>query len=108
MQLGVGLSNFPQKNVTNVYGSMLLPLQGCHFSRKNMLRNTWMTPLIAMYAHLWRVDRLVEQTHYEAAKLVDDELTGTDAVDVGGLEFTVAQPLGVLHVYVRPRVVGAW
>ena len=29
--VGVGVSNFPEKNITKVYGSLLLALGGCPF-----------------------------------------------------------------------------
>ena len=57
--------------------------------------------------HLRHVDSLVKQADDETTELVDDKLTRTDAVDVGGLQLATAQPLRILHVYVGLRIVSS-
>ena len=48
---------------------------------------------------------MVQEPDEEDAEAVDDEVTGPQAVDVGGDQVSLAHPLGILHVDVCLAVV---
>ena len=48
---------------------------------------------------------MVQEPDEEDAEAIDDKVTGPQAVDVGGDQVSLADPLGILHVDVRLAVV---
>ena len=53
---GGGVSDFLEKSIMKVYGSMLLALRGGGWGsnfQKKVLRNTWMAPNVIIIHNLW-------------------------------------------------------